>query len=242
MQTLLFSLLFSKDACFRNRLIPRYRLLLRWRGRAFTLIELLVVIAIIAILAAILFPVFSRARESARAISCASNLKQIGLGFAMYIEDSGSVYPIAASTIAWDAVDATKGTSPWMQQLYPYLKNKQILKCASDSNSDYSYFMSARAAYIAAGNVGAATDERRIQFPTAFVIAGDTMGFQAIDADKDDYTQNCVGGEANGTPFEPWQRHNGGQNLLFADGHIKKFSAYSPNAMTFRYDTMSRWQ
>lgn len=210
--------------------------------RAFTLIELLVVIAIIAILAAILFPVFARARESARAISCASNLKQIGLGFALYIDDTNGVYPLAASTIAWDDVDASKGTAPWMQQIYAYTKNRQIYKCASDSETDYSYFMSARAAYIAAGMVGAATDERRIQYPSAFVIAGDTMGFQIIDADKDDYSSNCVGGEANGTPFKEWQRHNGGQNLLFADGHVKKITTYSPNAMTFRYDSMSRWQ
>jgi prepilin-type N-terminal cleavage/methylation domain-containing protein len=63
------------------------------QGTGFTLIELLVVIAIIAILAAILFPVFARARENARRASCQSNLKQIGLGFLMYAQDYDSVLP-----------------------------------------------------------------------------------------------------------------------------------------------------
>ena len=63
------------------------------RRKAFTLIELLVVIAIISILAAILFPVFARARESARRTSCLSNLKQIGLGIMMYVQDYDETYP-----------------------------------------------------------------------------------------------------------------------------------------------------
>ena len=63
------------------------------RKRAFTLIELLVVIAIIAILAAILFPVFAQAREKARATSCLSNLKQLGLAYTQYIQDSDELWP-----------------------------------------------------------------------------------------------------------------------------------------------------
>src|SRR5688500_14171901 len=67
----------------------------------FTLIELLVVIAIIAILAAILFPVFARARENARSASCQSNLKQIGLAFAQYVQDYEGSYPRARGAISW---------------------------------------------------------------------------------------------------------------------------------------------
>src|SRR5436190_23981913 len=69
----------------------------RFRTRAFTLIELLVVIAIIAILAAILFPVFAQAREKARSIVCTSNLKQLALGWTMYAQDYDETFPLTAA-------------------------------------------------------------------------------------------------------------------------------------------------
>jgi prepilin-type N-terminal cleavage/methylation domain-containing protein/prepilin-type processing-associated H-X9-DG protein len=217
------------------------------KRRAFTLIEILVVIAIIALLAAIIFPVFSRARESARAISCLSNLKQIGMGLAMYSEDYAGRYPIAGGEISWDAVDSSTGNGPWMQQMQSYLKNRQVFHCPSDGDSEYSYFLGSRAAYVAVTPPAfAATDTRRIEYPTAFVVSGDTFSrngsFEVTDADKDDYSQNCVGGEVNGTPSIEWQRHNGGQNILFADGHAKRFTRYNPELMTFRYDSMHGWQ
>jgi len=62
------------------------------------------------------------------------------------------------------------------------------------------------------------------------------------DDDKDDYSQNCVGGETNGTPAVEWKAHNNGQNILFGDGHVKWFKGYKPNDMTFRYDSMHGWQ
>ena len=93
-------------------------------GTAFTLIELLVVIAIIAILAAILFPVFARARENARRSSCQSNMKQIGLGFLQYTQDYDERFP--------PGTDGGKGAG-WAGQLQPYLKSRQILICPSDS-------------------------------------------------------------------------------------------------------------
>jgi prepilin-type N-terminal cleavage/methylation domain-containing protein/prepilin-type processing-associated H-X9-DG protein len=91
------------------------------RRNAFTLIELLVVIAIIAILAAILFPVFARAREQARKASCASNLKQIGIAVMMYVQDYDETYPIAYMTPA--------PINTWYSVLDPYAKSKQVFIC-----------------------------------------------------------------------------------------------------------------
>ena len=111
--------------------ISRQRLARFPKGRsAFTLIELLVVIAIIAILAAILFPVFARARENARRSSCTSNLKQIGLGLLQYAQDYDE-------TTAPTYFGAVGGTKPYMyaQALQPYLKSTQIFQCPSDSDS-----------------------------------------------------------------------------------------------------------
>jgi prepilin-type N-terminal cleavage/methylation domain-containing protein/prepilin-type processing-associated H-X9-DG protein len=91
---------------------------------AFTLIELLVVIAIIAILAAILFPVFAQAREKARAISCLSNEKQIGLGILQYQEDYDEKNPGGMSGYG--------GGAGYAGQIYPYVKSTQVFKCPSD--------------------------------------------------------------------------------------------------------------
>jgi prepilin-type N-terminal cleavage/methylation domain-containing protein/prepilin-type processing-associated H-X9-DG protein len=214
--------------------------------KAFTLIELLVVIAIIAILAAILFPVFGRARENARATSCSSNLKQIGLAFIQYSQDYDEIYPIAGGAITWNP---TSGGLSWMQALYPYTKSEQLYKCPSDTysstgiDSKYSYFMSARAAFISAGSVAAATRESSIQFPSLFVTGGDTDSkiFAVTDADKDDYSTNLMGFGTNGTTAYDSRRHLGGQNILFADGHVKKVLNFNPQGFTFRYDTISGW-
>jgi prepilin-type N-terminal cleavage/methylation domain-containing protein/prepilin-type processing-associated H-X9-DG protein len=96
----------------------------------FTLIELLVVVAIIAILAAILFPVFSRARENARRVSCQSNLKQMGLGLLQYSQDYDEKL-----VRAWSG--SKTGTDPnsnrWMDATFPYVKSEQIFNCPSDS-------------------------------------------------------------------------------------------------------------
>src|SRR6056297_1745410 len=95
--------------------------------RGFTLIELLVVIAIIAILAAILFPVFARAREKARQSACLSNVKQIGLGFMMYAQDYDE--RLCPSYLAGNP----DSNNRWDEMLQPYLKNEQILRCPSES-------------------------------------------------------------------------------------------------------------
>ncbi len=96
--------------------------------KGFTLIELLVVIAIIAILAAILFPVFAQAREKARAISCLSNEKQIGLGIIQYQQDYDEKNPGGGNGYG--------GGSGYAGQIYPYVKSTQVFKCPSDSGVD----------------------------------------------------------------------------------------------------------
>jgi prepilin-type N-terminal cleavage/methylation domain-containing protein/prepilin-type processing-associated H-X9-DG protein len=121
------------------------------RKVGFTLIELLVVIAIIALLAAILFPVFSRARENARRSSCQSNLKQVGLGVAQYVQDYDEKYPMgeiypwdnndkacalaaaqsAGAPIVFKTMSATAGSLMWMSQIYPYVRSTQIYYCPS---------------------------------------------------------------------------------------------------------------
>jgi prepilin-type N-terminal cleavage/methylation domain-containing protein len=100
--------------------------------RGFTLIELLVVIAIIAILAAILFPVFARARAQARKTSCTSNIRQLTLGMNMYAQDYDETYP----QWKWDlhysgsgTPTANNATTVWWNAIYPYVKNVQIFSC-----------------------------------------------------------------------------------------------------------------
>lgn len=99
------------------------------RRRAFTLIELLVVIAIIAILAAILFPVFARAREQARRTSCLSNMKQLGLALYMYAQDYDETLPMRYVGIT----DQWGYEYTWKDCLYPYIKNLQVFACPSNN-------------------------------------------------------------------------------------------------------------
>jgi len=106
---------------------------------AFTLIELLVVIAIIAVLAAILFPVFATAREKARQASCASNLRQLGLATLMYLQDYDETYPLYQYDDCqgftcyqyWFGLRTATGWDKTRGLLYPYMKNGAIQRCPS---------------------------------------------------------------------------------------------------------------
>ncbi|MDQ2731629.1 MAG: DUF1559 domain-containing protein [Armatimonadota bacterium] len=129
---------------------PTYAGCLR-RPRAFTLIELLVVIAIIALLAAILLPVFAQVREKARASSCLNNLKQIGTGMMIYIQDyddrlpdtfwcTGACPGGAANFGPSTPVGADPSLYKWMDAIYPYLRSEGVFNCPSDSTNKPYHF------------------------------------------------------------------------------------------------------
>jgi prepilin-type N-terminal cleavage/methylation domain-containing protein/prepilin-type processing-associated H-X9-DG protein len=116
--------------CIRRRQVSNQQC-----RRGFTLIELLVVIAIIAILAAILFPVFSRVRENARRSSCLSNMKQMGMGLLQYVQDNDEILPSD-----WTGSGGFSASDPtivmWTDAVQPYVKNTQIFTCPSASSAN----------------------------------------------------------------------------------------------------------
>jgi len=198
--------------------------------RGFTLIELLVVIAIIAILAAILFPVFAKAREKARQSSCLSNLKQIGLAFMQYAQDYDERLPTDWITLP--------GGTPWTDRyswramISPYMKNTQIFSCPSDSYT-YSGALAGQCQNgegIIPGSYGDNTVHwasaaphppgttycalGQIALPAQLILAGDsTGGSHQISYQAD--TLGFVRSDAGAV------RHNDGANYCFADGHAK---------------------
>ena len=206
---------------------------MRRRRFGFTLIELLVVIAIIAILAAILFPVFARAREKARQTSCLSNLKQISLAFMMYADDHDETLPPAYyyqngwnDEFAWDFhINWGTGGSD-LGLVGPYTRNGQLNSCPTFKgqswgrpNTGFAY----NATYL-----GGSPDEGRrpaglgeVQQPSATVLACDSAFDFSGSASGNQYLR------APSDPYHGWIgphvhfRHNGVANVAYCDGHAK---------------------
>ncbi len=187
------------------------------RPRGFTLIELLVVIAIIAILAAILFPVFARAREAARQSSCLSNHRQYATATLLYVQDYDELYPRSA----WFTATCV-GT--FYLAVDPYVKNKEITQCPSERQA-----MDQVAMFGAFGGPCAGTPQFTSYAVNKDLFADGFLGQAPValaQLNRPAETVMHYDGNVDSMGNQPVQaRHNSVFNASFADGHAKAISA-----------------
>ncbi len=183
-----------------------------YRRKGFTLIELLVVIAIIAILAAILFPVFAKAREKARQTACLSNMRQLGMACQQYAQDWDDHIPGLYNTA--DVVSYPSGNlgyCSWSSQIYPYVKSRNVFDCP-DATSTHKWGDGNMANSFSYGSnfvlsitwLGYIPTLGQLAYPSQTILLGDS----------DNYALSQSGNVCA-------NRHNEGLNYSFGDGHAK---------------------
>ncbi|MEN6645340.1 MAG: DUF1559 domain-containing protein [Armatimonadia bacterium] len=191
--------------------------------RGFTLIELLVVIAIIASLAAILFPVFAKAREKARQSSCLNNMKQLGLAAMQYAQDYDEMLPRTNIGPGVGTYTLPNGTTSsnymlWHTCIYPYVKNVQVYNCPSDSAAAFTGQYTGGGSYgLNSYNSGRALGT--VNYPAEAMFFAEAGGGDSynLDGDTAGANEEMVGSAT----FTSVPRHNNGLNNAFCDGHAK---------------------
>ena len=217
------------------------------RIRGFTLVELLVVIAIIALLAAILFPVFARARENARRASCQNNLKQIMLGVAQYVQDYDERLPM-------QYMESGVVAEGWQAVTFPYIKSGQLYQCPSVSKTPYANATTHPTLGIRYNQIGYGWNAFGVTASPAgffglgnYIMAGATTGEPPVHITKvSEPSRTIAVGDINigyvwnhyyiRRDSEMSRAHFDGANYAFVDGHVKWFQRDSLYGQTRFFD------